>query len=141
MNFWTKIKKDLQKGYDEGIAFVKEGAAVVLKKAEELTEEGKKRYVLYELKSKVQKEIAELGGQVYDLSTKMRNPLLDGKVKDLIARIGRLEAEIRKHEGRQSAATETAVKKTAVKKPASKKAPAKKTSVRKAPVVKATAQG
>lgn len=141
MNFWTKIKKDLQKGYDEGIAFVKEGAAVVLKKAEELTEEGKKRYVLYELKSKVQKEIAELGGQVYDLSTKMRNPLLDGKVKDLIARIRRLEADISKHEGRQSAATDTAVKKAAVKKPASKKAPAKKASVRKAPVIKATAQG
>lgn len=139
MNFWTKVKKDLQKGYDEGIAFVKEGAAVVLKKAEELTEEGKKLYMLYELKAKVQKEIAELGGQVYDLSAKMKNPMLDGKVKNIIARIRRLEAEIQKHEGKQSAAAkQTAVKKASAKKPASKKAPAKKAAAPKAQVIPAT---
>src|SRR5208283_485922 len=135
MNFWTKIKKDLQTGYDEGLAFVKEGAAVVIKKAGELTDEGKKLYVLYELKAKVQKEIAELGGQVYDLRAKMKNPMLDGKVKDIIARISRLEAEIQKHEGKQSAAAKTAVKKTSAKKPASKKAPSKKASAVKTPVI------
>ncbi|MBF0558662.1 MAG: hypothetical protein HQL08_07770 [Nitrospirae bacterium] len=139
MNFWTKIKKDLQKGYDEGIAFVKEGAAVVMKKAEELTEEGKKRYALYELKARVQKEISELGGQVYDVSAKMKNPMLDTKVKDIIARIRRLEAEIQKHEGKQSTAAKTpAVKKTAAKKPAAKKVPARKASAQKTRAVAAT---
>ena len=132
MNFWTKIKKDLQKGYDEGIAFVKEGAAVVLKKAEELTDEGKKRYALYELKARVQKEISELGGQVYDVSAKMKNPMLDSKVKDIVGRIKRLEAEIEKHEGKQSTAAKKPVaKKTAAKKPATKKAPARKAAAPK----------
>jgi len=127
MNFWTKIKKDLQKGYDEGLAFVKEGAAVVMKKAEELTEEGKKRYILYELKSKVQKDIADLGGHVYDLSSKTKNPMLETKVKEIIARIRRLEAEIAKLEGKGAKTTKrTAAKRTSAKKTAARKAPAKK---------------
>ena len=136
MNFWSKVKKDLQNGVDEGIAFVKEGAAVVLKKAEELTEEGKKRYAVYELKSKVQREIAELGGQVYDLSSKMKNPMLDIKVKDITSRIKRLEDQILKVEGKKEPAKKaprkkTAAKKPSVKKPASEKAPAKKSEQKK----------
>jgi hypothetical protein len=127
MSFWSKVKRDLQKGVDEGLAFVKEGAAVVMKKAEELTDEGKKRYVLYEMKAKVQKEIAELGGQVYDLSAKIKNPMLDTKIKEIIARIKRREAEILKIEGKQaSEAKKTVVKKTAAKKTVAKKTPAKK---------------
>src|SRR5208283_4481803 len=127
MSFWSNLQRDLQKGVDEGVAFMKEGAAVVMKKAEELTDEGKKRYVLYEMKAKVQKEIAELGGRVYDLSAKMKNPLLDTKIKELIARIKRREAEILKVEGKQApAAKKTVVKKTTAKKTVAKKAPAKK---------------
>src|SRR5208283_6158560 len=127
MSFWTKVKEDLQNGVDEGLAFVKEGAAVVIRKAEELTDEGKKHYILYEMKAKVQKEIAELGGKVYDLSAKMKNPMLDTKIKESIARIKRLEAEILKVEGKQApAAKKTVVKKTTAKKTVAKKAPAKK---------------
>ena len=128
MSFWTKVKKDLQKGVDEGLAFVKEGAAVVMKKAEELTDEGKKHYVLYEMKAKVQKEIAELGGKIYDLSAKMKNPLLDTKIKESIARIKRLEAEILRIEGKQA----TEAKKTAPKKAVAKKTPKKKAATSKA---------
>jgi len=138
MNFWSKVKRDLQKGVDEGLAFVKEGAAVVIKKAEELTDEGKRRYVLYELKAKVQKEIGELGGQVYEVSATKKNPMLDSKVKDITARIRRLETEILKLEGKQSPAKKSPVKKTAAKKTAAKKAPAKKARTPKAPVMSST---
>src|SRR5208283_5462205 len=139
MSFWSKVKRDLQKGVDEGLAFVKEGAAVVIRKAEELTDEGKKRYVLYEMKAKVQKEIAELGGQVYDLSSKIKNPMLDTKIKEITARIKRLEAEILKLEGKQTPeAKKAVVKKTAAKKTAAKKTPAKKAATSKAPVRPAT---
>ena len=132
MSFWSKVKKDLQNGVDEGLTFVKEGAAVVMKKAEALTDEGKKRYVLYEMKAKVQKEIAELGGQVYDLSSKMKNPMLDTKIKEILARIKRREAEILKIEGKQpSEAKKPIAKKTAVK-----KIVPKKTSAKKAPITK-----
>jgi len=118
MNFWEKVQRDLQKGITESIAAVREGAAFVRGKAEELTEEGKKQYSLYNLKSKVQKEISGLGGSVYDLSAKVNNPMSDSKVKATIARIKKLETEINKLEGKATI-------------------PAKRTVARRAPVKKA----
>lgn len=100
MNFWEKVKRDLQKGIKEGIEVVKEGATYVREKAEELTEEGKKRYKIFELKSRVQKEITELGGKVYDLSTKLKNPMLDKKVQAIVTRVKKLESQITKLEGK-----------------------------------------
>ena len=47
MDFWENVKKDLQKGVKEGLDFLKEGAAIVKVKADELTDEGKKRYKIY----------------------------------------------------------------------------------------------
>lgn len=101
MDFYQKIKKDLQKGIKEGIAVVKEGAAVVREKVEELTEEGKKQYNIFLLKTKVQKEIAELGGRVYGMSEKLKNPMVDRKVKALIARIKKLEAQVTRLESKK----------------------------------------
>ena len=121
MNLWGKVKGDLQKGLEEGITYVREGASVVMKKAEELTEEGKKRYRLYDLKTKVQREITELGGRVYELSAKVGNPMLDSKVKAIKARIKKLEAEIMKLEGIPKAGgTKTTTRKRLTKKPAKK---------------------
>ena len=71
MTLWEKVKIDLQKGIEEGMAAIKEGAAVVKEKAEELTEEGKRRYKIFEMKKEVHKDLAELGGKVYDLRSKM----------------------------------------------------------------------
>lgn len=99
MSFWEKVKKDLQKGSKEVMSALKEGATVVREKAGELTDEGKRQYKIYDLKSKVQKEIGELGGKVYDLSSKVKNPMLDTKVKALISKIQKLELQISKIEG------------------------------------------
>ena len=124
MDFWIKIRDDLQKGVGEGIAIVKEGASVVMKKAEELTEEGKRRYQLYELKTKVHKEISELGGIVYELSEKVKNPMLNNKVKATKARIKKLEVQIQKLEGNPEAKPgKAAPKKKPVRK--AKESPAK----------------
>ena len=123
MNFWEKVKGDLQKGVEESITFVKEGASVVRKKAEELTEEGKRRYRIYELKTSVQKEISELGGKVYELSGKLRNPMLDSKVKSIKARIKKLETEIMRLEGNLKPESEKPrTRKKSLKKEAGKKA-------------------
>lgn len=100
MDFWEKIKSDIQKGIKEGIGMVKEGVTVAKAKAEELTEEGKRRLKIFELKTKVQREISELGGKVYDLSEKIKNPMLDRKVKTIITRIKKLEVQIAKLEGK-----------------------------------------
>jgi len=124
MDFWTKVRDDLQKGVGEGIAMVKEGASAVKKKAEELTDEGKRRYQLYELKTKVHKEISELGGTVYHLSEKVKNPMLSDKVKVIRAKIKKLEMQIQKLEGNPEAKPGKAAPR---KKPVSKakKSPAK----------------
>jgi hypothetical protein len=101
MDFWENVKQDLQKGLKEGLDFLKEGAAVVKVKAEELTDEGKKRYKIYELKAKVQSEIADLGGRVYDLDSKKKSPMQDKRVKAIIACVRKLEARIAKLEGKE----------------------------------------
>ena len=111
MNFWEKIKKDLQRGFKEGITVVKEGAVVVREKMGELTVEGKRQYKVYTLKTKVQKEIADLGGKVYDLSAKVKNPMLDKKVKAIITRIKKLEAQIAKIEGKKKLVSKKTAKK------------------------------
>lgn len=106
MDFWEKVKKDVSKGVKEGIATIRE-------KAGELTEEGKKRYKIYELKAKAQKEIAELGGKVYDLSKKLKNPMADSKVKTALGKIKKLEGLVAKLEGKKPAAKKPAAKKKA----------------------------
>jgi hypothetical protein len=104
MDFWEKVKRDFQKGIKEGIGIVSEGVTVVKQKADELTEEGKRRLKLFELQTKVQKETAELGGKVYGLSSKMKNPMLDSKVKTIVSRLKKIETEMAKLEGRKTAA-------------------------------------
>jgi uncharacterized protein (UPF0335 family) len=113
MGFWDDVSKDLQKSWKEGIAAVKVGATAVRVKAEELTEEGKRRYHIYELKTRVEKEISDLGGRVYDISRTRKNPLMDTKVKAVIGRIRKLEAGLTKLEGkpvRKPAGTRKTVK-------------------------------
>jgi len=120
MDFWDKVKTDIQRGIKEGVGLVREGVAVVREKAEELTEEGRKRLRIFELQTKVQKEVTELGGKVYDLKTKVRNPMSDKKVQTIIGRIKKLETQILKLEGSHKAAP----KKTARKRsPKTKKTP------------------
>jgi hypothetical protein len=100
MDFWTKVKGDLQKGVKEGMEAFREGATVVRKKTEEITAEGKRRLKIYDLKKTVRHEITELGGRVYDLKAKTKNPYLDTRVKSTIGRIKRLEGRIANLEGK-----------------------------------------
>lgn len=111
MDFWQKIKSDVRKGIKDGIGIVREGVTVVKTKAGELTEEGKRQLKIYELKTKVQREIAELGGKVYSLNSKMKNPMLDSKVKAVMGRIKKLEAQIVKIEDAKKKAPRRTAKK------------------------------
>jgi hypothetical protein len=80
MTFFEKVKKDIRKGFKEGIYLVKESAIVVKKRAKKLSKEMKERSRLYELHSQVQREMTELGGRIYDLNSKRKNPMSDKKV-------------------------------------------------------------
>jgi hypothetical protein len=96
---WKGIKKDLQQGMEKGMAAVKKGAIVAQKKAGELTEEGKRQYKIFALKTKVHEGISDLGARVYALmGSRAKNPALDAKVKDLAAQIKKLNAQIAEHE-------------------------------------------
>lgn len=101
---WETIKKDLQKGVEKGMAAMKQGAIVVQKKAEELTEEGKRQFKVLTLKARIHEAISDLGAKSYVLMSgkKAKNPALDAGVKDLMARIQDLEAQIGILEGRSS---------------------------------------
>jgi hypothetical protein len=115
MDFWEKIKSDIQKGIREGFGIVREGVTVARAKAGELTEEGKRRLKIFELKTKVQREISELGGRVYAVSEKLKNPMLDKKAKAVIARIKKIELQIAKLEGKKKAAFRKVTQKRAIK--------------------------
>lgn len=122
MAFWEDVKRDVQKGFKEGLEAIRE-------KAEELTEEGKKKYKLFELKNRVQKEMAELGGSVYRIREKVQN--LDNTTMATIGKIEKLEAQIEKLEGKpRKAAPKRTVRKKAV---ARKKAAPRKTARKRAP--------
>lgn len=43
-DFWARVKDDLQRSLKEGVEAVREGATFVRKKAEHLSDEGKRQY-------------------------------------------------------------------------------------------------
>ena len=146
MEFWEKIRKDVRKGFQDGLAVIREGAVAVKEKAEELTEEGKRQYKLFDLKTKVQKEITELGGKVYGLICAEKDPVADSKVKASVSRIKKLETRIAqlesKPQAKPGARTEAKpqagpkAKKSVESKTKSVKTAAKKTTIKKQPAIK-----
>lgn len=92
---WTKLKKDVELGWEKGLVAARKGALVVKKKAGDLTEEGKRQYKILSLKSRVHSQMADLGAQVYTLmGARARNPALDARVKDIVAQIRKNEVQI-----------------------------------------------
>ena len=98
MSFWQKIKKDLEKEMKAGLAFLREGTAVMKKKAKEVSSEGKRHIKMIELQTTVRDLMAGLGGRVYDLSLKEDDPMKDKQVASMLSRIRRLEVQISKLE-------------------------------------------
>jgi gas vesicle protein len=98
MNSWERITKDLQKGLKEGVDAVKQGAAIIKKRAEDLSGEAQKQYKVFELKSNVHKLTSELGGRIYELHSKTGDPLKNKRVQSVISKIKKLEEKLSKLE-------------------------------------------
>jgi hypothetical protein len=130
-SLFDKIKKDVKKGIEEGIAAVKEGANVVSGKIGDLTAEGKRQYKMFDLTSKIQSQMTELGGRAYDVLDSKKSPAADSKIKAVFAKIKKLEEQLCKLEGGKE------TKAAATKKPATKAKATLKKTVQKA--VKKTA--
>ncbi len=123
--FWDKVRGDIQKGYKDSLSFLKS-------KSEEVAEESKKKYKIYEHKHKAHKQISELGATVYEIVNSGGSVDSSKKVKDTVEKIrkieeqiGQLEAQARKKPAKPAKPTK---KKAVTKKKAAarKKAPAKK---------------
>jgi hypothetical protein len=129
-SLFDKIKKDVKKGIEEGIAAVKQGANIVSGKMSELTAEGKRQYKIFDLKSKIQSQMTELGGRTYDALNGKQSPAADNKIKTAFVKIKKLEEHLRKLEGGIETKTARPKKPAAKTKAAAKKivrASAKKT--------------
>jgi hypothetical protein len=96
---FDKIKADVKKGIEEGIAAVIEGASVVSGKMDEITAEGKRQYKMFDLKSKIQSHMTELGGRAYDVLDRKKSPVADSKIKAVFVKIKKLEEQLRRLEG------------------------------------------
>ncbi len=94
MSFREKIQKDIKKNLKEGLAIVRGGSAAVSQKLEEITEESRKKYKIFTLKMKVKDEFSRLGGKIYDLSFKAKNPMSHKRVTAIISRIKKFETQI-----------------------------------------------
>lgn len=102
---WEKIKKELQNEMEKGLAVVKNGVTEIQKKAEEITEEGKRQYKMMSAKVRIQNAMRDLGARVYMLMSgvRIKNPALDAEVKNITVRIKSLEAELASLEGKAGA--------------------------------------
>jgi len=98
MGFWEKIEKDIKKNIREGLSFFREGGTAFSQKIEKFTEEGRRKYKIFTLKMKVQDEFTKLGGKVYDLNQKSKNPMNNKSVNAIISRIRKLENQINARE-------------------------------------------
>ncbi|HUN55255.1 MAG TPA: hypothetical protein VMU29_08880 [Smithella sp.] len=96
---FEKIKEDLKKGIEEGFFALKEGAAIVSEKINEVKAEGKRQYKIFDLKSKIHDQMAELGGRVYNIHSDNKSLDEDNKIKALSLKIKKLEWQLHKIEG------------------------------------------
>jgi len=137
MGFWDKLKRDIKKGIDEGLEALKEGTEAIKHRAEDMTDEVKKKIRIFELKQKIQVQLTELGGRVYEVVSegKRRNPVLDENVKKIFDRIKRIDEQISKLEGK--AVTSKAKKGTTKK----RKSSTKKGTVKKPSTTRKTTRG
>lgn len=124
-DLFDKIRSNLKKGMEEGIAVLKEGANVVSVKMNELSVEGKRHYRAFNLNLKIQDQINELGGIAYTVLDSRKSLDEDKKIKAAFAKIKKLEWQLSKIGGKK-------IKTAAPKKPAKKTA--KKTSAKKVKV-------
>lgn len=123
----TTLRRDIEEGIKQGIVYVEKGVAYVRDKAGELSEEGKKQYRVFTLKTKMQKDISELGAKVYALSAEGAIKPVHEDVRKVIARIQKAEADLAKLEkGGLAVPDIKASKRSSVKKQPAGRTPAKK---------------
>ncbi len=122
-NLFDKIRENLKKGMEEGIAVLREGASVVSVKMNELSEEGKRQYKMFNLNVKIQDQMKEMGGIAYALIDAGKSLDPDKKLKAVYTKIKKLEWQLSKIEGSKkikAVVPKKTAKKAAARKPVKK---------------------
>ncbi|HDQ25248.1 MAG TPA: hypothetical protein ENN43_00680 [bacterium] len=91
---WKKIREDIRGVMKEGMAKLKEGAEIAGKKAGELTEEGKRRLKINEIKTNIHNETADLGARIYELEKEAPGTITDVMVAQHVEKIKKLAEEL-----------------------------------------------
>jgi len=94
MSFWERIKEDLKEGMKEGAETLKAGFEVVKGKTGELTEQGIKKYKVYNLKNEVKDNMADLGARFYAMAKEDPKSVTDPQAVGIIEKISGLQEEI-----------------------------------------------
>lgn len=108
-----KIRKDVKKGLEEGLAAVKQGASVVSEKMNDLSAEGKRQYEIFNLYVKMKDQMNELGEIAYDALESSKSLNENKKIKAAYNKIKKLEWQLSKLAGGKKI---KAAKKTMAKK-------------------------
>ena len=122
-SFLDIIKKNAKKGWAEGLAAVMQGANVVSVKMNELSEEGKKQYQIFNLHVKIKDQMNELGEIACAVLKSNKSLDEDKKIKAAFTKIKKLEWQLSKLAGGKKinvAAPKKTAKKTARKTPVKK---------------------
>lgn len=125
-NFLDKIKKDVKKGFNEGVAAVMQGASVVSLKMNALSDEGKRQYKIFNMTVKIKDQVNELGDIAYNALSSGKSLDENKKIKAAFLKIKKLEWQLSKIERSPK------VKSASAKKPAKKAKPAAKKSAKPA---------
>jgi hypothetical protein len=115
---FDKIRKDMKKGWEEGIAAVMQGTNVVSVKMNELSEEGKRQYKMFNLHVKIKDQMNDLGCIAYAVLESGKSLDEDKKIKAAYYKIKKLEWQLSKLAGSKKikvATPKKAAKKTAKK--------------------------
>jgi hypothetical protein len=115
---FDKIKRDVKKGIEEGVATVMQGASVVSLKMNELSAEGKKQYKIFNLTVKIKDQLNELGDITYAVLDSRKSLDENKKIKVAFANIKKLEWQLSRIKGGKKikvAAPKKAAKKTSKK--------------------------
>lgn len=116
---FDKIRKDVKKGIEEGVAAVMQGASIVSVKMNQLSDEGKRQYKIFNLHVKIKDTMNEMGKLAYDALNGLKSLDEDKKIKAVFTKIRKLEWQLNKLEGVKNikvAPPKKTVKKTAKKK-------------------------
>jgi len=96
---FDKIRKDMKKGLEEGIAAVMQGANVVSVKMNELSGEGKRQYKMFNLHVKIKDQMNELGEIAYAALESGKSLDEDKKINTAYNKIKKIEWQLNKLTG------------------------------------------